>query len=429
MPDSLAEAGKSPGPEIDSELTATTESGERFVTLAEAHSAHFARRAAAHDRAGSFPFENWADLRQSGALAATAPAEFGGLGVESAHDLAVGVSRLARGDAATAIGLTMHLSAGLVLARTWRTAQTTGETPLANKLARLFRRIAAGEWVLCSALSERGADQFHPLSEGQRVDGGWRVSGRKTFATLSPVATHVYLNFRAPDGQGGYRRHNATLPRHAPGLELVETWDALGMRASGSHDLELRDVFVPDSAVEPGLPWGAWDASLLVTYLVSHLGLTGVALGIAEAARQVSLDRLAERRPAPAGRILAERYEVQHRVAENEFDLAAMRALLDRSGQLSDDCLSAYPCGGEPLDVMHALFKDFQCAKWFVQQTAITVVDRALTLTGGAGYLSDHPLSRLYRDVRALPFMPLAPTEAFEYIGKVALDLDPTLEG
>jgi alkylation response protein AidB-like acyl-CoA dehydrogenase len=74
------------------------------------------------------------------------------------------------------------------------------------------------------------------------------------------------------------------------------------------------------------------------------------------------------------------------------------------------------------LDDLQHVAKDFQCAKWFVTRKAIDIVDRALTASGGSGYLSRNPLSRLYRDVRAGPFMqPFSPNEAFDFIGGITL--------
>jgi hypothetical protein len=77
----------------------------------------------------------------------------------------------------------------------------------------------------------------------------------------------------------------------------------------------------------------------------------------------------------------------------------------------------------------HAVFKEFQAMKWVVNRRAVDIVDRALTICGGSSYMSKSALSRLYRDVRAGPFMqPFAPYEAFEYIGKIALGLPPALD-
>ena len=159
------------------------------------------------------------------------------------------------------------------------------------------------------------------------------------------------------------------------------------------------------------------------------MGLVGAFLGIAEAARDQIVDLVKTRRKGSSGRILAERPAIQHTIAEIEIDLAASRAMLARTALITDGFYRAHSAGSEPVDEQHEVMKDFQCIKQFVTRKAVEIVDRALTASGGVGYLSRSSLSRLYRDVRAGPFMqPFSPNEAFEYIGKVTLGLDPHMD-
>jgi alkylation response protein AidB-like acyl-CoA dehydrogenase len=109
-----------------------------------------------------------------------------------------------------------------------------------------------------------------------------------------------------------------------------------------------------------------------------------------------------------------------------EIALFGMRAALDRITRLADDEITARGPFDVELADLHLLMKELQCAKSIVNRKAIEIVDKAMTLSGGAGFFSSNILSRLYRDVRAGPFMqPFSPNEAFEYIGRLALGLDP----
>jgi alkylation response protein AidB-like acyl-CoA dehydrogenase len=362
-------------------------------------------------------------------MAAGVPAELGGLGVASLHDLALGINRLARGDGSTALAVTMHFGLTGLLVQDWRAATAAGQTEAAAPLEALLRGIGAGQVVLAAAFSEPGTDMIHPLVSGRPVDGGYALSGRKIFGTASPAAQLLFVPFRAPGADGQERTLAALVPVDAPGLKIVENWDALGMRASASHDLLFEDCLVPAAGVNDLGPWGQWSPLWLAGVVANHLGLVAAFLGIAEAARDQALELVSTRRKAPSDRLLAERAGVQHLVAENEIDLSASRAVLARAALLADAHFQAPAGSADPLPGLHALHKEFQAAKWFVTRKAVEIVDRALTLSGGAGYLNSSPLARLYRDVRAGPFMqPFSPNEVFEYLGKVTLGLDPSLE-
>jgi alkylation response protein AidB-like acyl-CoA dehydrogenase len=114
--------------------------------------------------------------------------------------------------------------------------------------------------------------------------------------------------------------------------------------------------------------------------------------------------------------------------AESAMELGASRAMLARAASLVDDHYAANPADPGSDEDVTELFADVQAAKTFVNEAAARVVDRALALSGGAGYRSRHPLARAYRDVRAGAFMhPLGANRAYDFVGRVALGLDHAL--
>ena len=413
---------------IDRSLQPRTEAGRRFVDLCEQHAVDFAARADEHDRAATFPVENVDDMKASGAMAACVPATLGGLGVRSVLDLAAGIDRLGRGDGSTAIAVSMHLSATLNSARSWYQADAAGETQTAERVAFSLRMVADDSLVMCLLGTEAGAMSFFCESELAPTEGGYRLNGHKIFATLSPVADLllVLARIRTPTGD---RLALAPVLAGTPGVEPRDDWDALGMRASGSQSIVFRDVFVAGgSEIDMG-PWGGPSAGGLVGQSAGAHTLSAAFLGIAESAHDVAVQMVRTRRKTPSAGPLAERAAVQRVVADNEIDLATCRATLERSAALADAL--AFECDGDlpPIEELHHVMAEAQAMKMHVQLRAVEIVDRALTLSGGSGYMSASPLSRYYRDVRAGPFMQqYSPIEAYEYIGKVALGLDPRLD-
>jgi alkylation response protein AidB-like acyl-CoA dehydrogenase len=388
---------------MDFALQPHTESGKRLVALAEQHISGFAARADHYDRNNSFPHENIQALQHSGVMAACVPEDCGGLGVTSVHDTALVINRLGRGDGATAIAVNMHIFSSWLMTRAWQAATLAGNAQVAERLAQSLHQIGTGQSVRSVLVSEAGTDLLRPFVEATKTDGGWLLNGRKIFGTLSPAAHILQVACRVREPQGGVRRFVASVPRESAGLDITNNWDALGMRGSGSHDVVLTDCFVPDDALIPTGVWGEWSERFLTNNIVFTTGLVSAFLGIAEAARDLIVTTVQTRRKGD--RFLAARSAIQQIIAEIEIDLAASRAMLGRTAMAVDGVFSQPPANRLPLDDLHALMKDLQCTKQFVTRKAIEIVDRALTASGGGGYLSQHPLSRLYRDVRAGPFM------------------------
>jgi alkylation response protein AidB-like acyl-CoA dehydrogenase len=386
-----------------SELTAKTETGARLVRLAETLADELAPRAAAHDREASFPHEGVDALKRAGYFTAPIPVEYGGLGVTSVHDLVVASSRLARGDASVAIGVNMHLAVLLNIVRRWQAAVAAGDARRTAAFGESMEAIARDGVVMATAISEFGQDLTRPGTTATRTPDGWRIDGRKAFCTMSPAAT-VLITAVTFVGDDGVERYGyAEIPPATAGVEIHGDWDALGMRASGSHSVTFAGVEIPSAALRGGFVSGDAEA-YMDRNLAAGLFHASASLGIAESAAAAVLRTLASRgEPDARTRTL---------VAENVIELGACRATLARACTLMD----------ESGDDLVALFAEAQAAKAFLNEASARIVDRALALSGGAGYLNGNPLARAYRDVRAGSFMqPLGANRAYDLLGDVAL--------
>ncbi|WP_329576560.1 acyl-CoA/acyl-ACP dehydrogenase [Kitasatospora sp. NBC_01250] len=374
-----------------------TESGRRLCAIVAGLDGYLADQAAQNDRAGSFAAPSVRRLEEAGLLAACVPAEDGGSGLQSVHDLGVVTARLASADASVATAVYMHLALSAHFART--AAATPGQdTPH----RRWTRAIGEHRMIVCSTVTEPGASAWTPTTTAVPDGGGWTVTGQKVMASLSPAATHFYTRLRAETPEGPMIG-SVMIPRDLAGVAVHDTWDGLGLRGSGSGTVLFDGVRLPADAVSFRGRWGERPGPGAYAGKVRVAApLLGVPLGIAEAAHRATLATLTgsgtpgRRRTGSAGTTAA--------LAEMESAIVSARGVL-RSLLVDVDA-------HDPDTHGPALMRACIAAGMVVERAALQVVDLAMQLSGGGSYRAGHPLGRLARDVRAAMFMrPHAPAE------------------
>lgn len=396
------------------QIAPATEIGARVIDIASGLIEPLRARADAADRTGQICAENYQDMQRTGLAAAFVPEELGGLGLRSMHDWILTIGTLARGDGSAAIAISMHLSATRGLAALYR-GNAPG-SPTHERARGFLEAVVRGEMLICSTTTERGTDNLHPLTEAHKVENGWRIKGAKNFVTMSPLASHIAMNVRMRDDAGDHIA-NVLFPMATEGVNQLGDWDALGMRASGSQSIAFEDCVAPEDALRIIGPWGGWSIPVLVNRTLANAPLVGAFLGLAERAMELAL----------AGQSEDARPGAVHVLGEMEIALATSQSILARLGEKLDAFMDAAADGAATTyEQGHELMRDYQTAKWVVNRNAIDIVSQAMDLSGGGGFMTRNPLSRIYRDVRAGPFMqPHSPIDAREYLGKVLVGAYP----
>jgi len=370
--------------------------------------ARFDERAPVYDRENRFFSEDWEELQQSGFLLCAVPEALGGsgLGIDAYVQL---VRRLAYVAPATALATNMHCYWTGVAADLVRMGD--------GSCGWILEEAARGE-VFAALHAEAGNDMPVALAvaTAARAEGGWEVSGHKIFGSLSPVWTY-----------GGFHATDTTDPDHpqivhgfvrrdASGVQIVDTWDTLGMRATQSQDTILDRAFVADGHVALVCPAGfAGIGPFRLSGCAWALrGFCATYLGAARRALDLTLEQLPRRKSIALTGPMTNHPEVQHLVAEMRVAYDAAEALLEAT------------CRDWAAGVQHADWPvRLVGTRHFVIEQAIEIVDRALDLTGGAGTFKRNRMEQLYRDVRMGRFHPGNRLLAPELIGKLCLGVDP----
>jgi len=352
-----------------------SDSVERALVLAP----RFAARAGLHDREASFPFENFKELSEAGLLALTVPAALGGGGV-GAREAARTLGIFAKADPSTALVLSMHYIQHLVMARSQR-----WPVRLARKLAKeTVEGVALINALRVEPDLGSPARGGLPATIARCTETGWRLTGRKIYSTGAPILKWyaVWAKTDEPEIRVGL----FLVPAGLPGMRIEETWDHLGLRASGSHDVIFEDVAFPlDYEIDVRKP-EEWATPDFTQGILSAILVSSIYDGVARAARDWLIQFLKERVPANLGAPLASLPRAQEILGAIEARLAVNARLIDSFAGDFDD--------GVLLDATEA-----SAIKMTVTNNAVAAVEDALSLSSNHGLTRANPLERHYRDV------------------------------
>jgi alkylation response protein AidB-like acyl-CoA dehydrogenase len=376
---------------------------DRCLALA----ADFATRSAEHDRDASHPIENYARLREAGFLHLTIPKAWGGSGYDFlSHTIAY--EALGRGCPSTALAFNMHASVVMPIIES---DEVTSEAK-----QRLIDLVVTQGKMIGGNFSETGHTSLigeRPLSVRARAaDGGYRISGRKMFASMIEAADYVVVLVHPEGATTATAGMLAMIPPDAEGRRVVANWDTLGMRATRSDSLILEDCWVPAESVlfrsDDIRPFRTTGANWFwASYTAVYLGLAGAAYDELRAV-------VSARRAEGYAQSLAWHPDVRRHVAELSVDLEAARLITYRSAWLRDQ-------QGASAEALAAMFR----AKYMVGQAASRITRVALTLGGAHGIFKGSRLEQLFRDGAIAEIQPPPSDFCLWNIGLHELDLDP----
>ena len=370
----------------------------------EATRTRIAPRAAGYDREAKNPVESWRDLWKEGFLAAAVPAAYGGLGLDMGTYIAC-LRAVARGCANTAMTVHMHSTVMRFIDALCTDAQKRRYYAEVVERGKLF-----GSWGSEPAVSLSRTFQIETVVRGK--DGGYTVDGLKHFCTMALGASY-YMVWCALDGEADMSRAliQVLVPAESPGIHTDGKWDTLGMRATFSPSVELKDVRVPAEALM-GEPGNALKVGVVESFA---LGYAAVYVALAESALAFAIQAVKQRVVKPENIPVAHDPAVQRHIGDLEARLHAVLLVLGDAAARWDKA-----------DMMQRGLLANR-AKLLATEVGLAVTAHAIQTVGGRAAYKEFPVERAFRDLRTATLMPPTMDRMMEAIGKSALGLEAAM--
>ena len=353
----------------------------------------FADRAEGYDRDAVFPIENYRDMHEAGLLGVCIPKEYGGEGADFLT-YALTAAEIGRYCGATALTWNMHVCSCLWSGALSDDLDMPAEEHAAHKRRRglHYERILKEGAIYSQPFSEGGAAAAGAAAFGTRalkVEGGWRISGKKIFASLAGNANYygaLCTEILSEDDE--LSRRNTlylAIPADAEGVEVVGDWDPLGMRGTVSRTLLFKDVFVPEDAML--MPRGVYFQAA-TRWPHMFMTLTPTYMGIAQAAYDFTVAYL--RGEVPGTPPVKRRMYPTKQIA-----VAQMRVMLEQTKSIWFQAMRE----ARPNPSKNQLMRAY-AAQYTTMENANELCQLAIRTCGGQSMLKSLPLERLYRDSR-----------------------------
>lgn len=354
----------------------------------------FAERAAVLDDADDFVHENYEELRERQVFSALVPEQYGGGGVRHS-DMCEFVRGVAHHCPSTALALSMHqhlVSAAAANDRVGRPGRPLLEKVGANEL--ILVSTGANDWLESNGVAER-------------VDGGFKVTAFKPFGSGSPMGDVLVTSAQYDDPEEGPQVLHFPIPLRAEGVEFMNDWRTMGMRATGSQTVKLDGVFVPEQAIALRRPRGPFHPAFSVILTVAMPLIMSAYVGTAEAAANIAREGAKRRAGDPV----------------TPYLIGEMENLLTAAQIAREDMIRL--CNNFDFEPTLELASKVLIRKTICASAVIASAEKAMEVTGGAGFFRKLGLEKLLRDAHGAQFHPLPEKRQQLFTGRLAMGLDP----